>query len=110
MLKDSHINEWLSSAVDPDIIQLNVESLEGDYFLRIDYLPNLLFRWDGAMWVRISENVRTDAGYTEADRSLQSTFINNPNITVTTDGGTIPERQPLSSVLQITPDTLPPVL
>ena len=82
----------------------------GDYFLRIDYLPNLLFRWDGAMWVRISENVRTDAGYTEADRSLQSTFINNPNITVTTDGGTIPERQPLSSVLQITPDTLPPVL
>jgi len=82
----------------------------GDYFLRVDYLPNLLFRWDGVMWVRISENVRTDAGYTENDRSLQSTFINNPNITVTTDGGTIPERQPLSSVLQITPDTLPPVL
>lgn len=30
MLKASHLNEWLSSAVHPDIIRLNVESLEGD--------------------------------------------------------------------------------
>ena len=27
MLKASHLNEWLSSAVHPDIINLNVESL-----------------------------------------------------------------------------------
>lgn len=30
MLKASHLNEWLSSAVHPDIIELNVESLSGD--------------------------------------------------------------------------------
>jgi hypothetical protein len=30
MLKASHLNEWLSSAVHPEIIRLNVESLEGD--------------------------------------------------------------------------------
>ena len=31
----------------------------GQYFLRIDYFPQLLYRWDGRMWVRISEKVRT---------------------------------------------------
>lgn len=30
MLKPSHLNEWRSSAVDPALIELNVESLEGD--------------------------------------------------------------------------------
>jgi hypothetical protein len=30
MLKPSHFQEWRSSAVDPEIIRLNVESLEGD--------------------------------------------------------------------------------
>jgi hypothetical protein len=30
MLKASHFNEWIASAVDPEIIRLNVESLEGD--------------------------------------------------------------------------------
>jgi hypothetical protein len=29
MIKDAHFREWLSSAVDPEIIQLNVQSLEG---------------------------------------------------------------------------------
>lgn len=30
MIKPAHLNEWLASAVDPDIIRLNVKSLEGD--------------------------------------------------------------------------------
>lgn len=30
MLKTSHFSEWRSSAVHPDIIELNIESLEGD--------------------------------------------------------------------------------
>lgn len=30
MLRASHLNEWLASAVDPEIIELNVESLGGD--------------------------------------------------------------------------------
>ena len=80
----------------------------GDYFLRIDYFPQLLFRWDGNLWVRISENVRTETGLSEGDLSLQSSFINNSNVTVTTSGEIIDQKQALSSILQITPDTLPP--
>lgn len=81
----------------------------GDYFLRIDYLPNILYRWDGRLWVRISENVRTQTGFTSQDLSQQSSFINNSNVTVLTDGTTTTQAQPLSSILTITPDSIPPV-
>lgn len=82
----------------------------GDYFLRIDYFPQLLFRWDGQLWVRISENVRTDTGFTSDDASQLSSFINNSNVTVLTNGTTVTQSQPLSSVLTIAPDPLPPVI
>ena len=81
----------------------------GDYFLRIDYLPQLLFRWDGALWVRISENVRTDTALIGNDKSQTASFINNSNVTVTTSGTVIPQKQALSSILSIAPDPLPPV-
>lgn len=76
----------------------------GDYFLRIDYLPQQLFRWDGNLWVKISENVRTGVGFTQDDKSQLSTFINNSNVTVLTNGTTMPERQALSSILRIQTD------
>lgn len=75
----------------------------GQYVLRIDYLPQQLFRYDGAIWVRISENVRTGVAFEADDESLLSSFINNSNVTATTSG-TIPQQQPLSSILTITPD------
>jgi len=81
----------------------------GDYFLRIDYLPNILYRWDGRLWVRISENVRTQTGFTSGDLSQTSSFINNSNVTVLTDGTTTTQAQPLSSILTIAPDPIPPV-
>lgn len=81
----------------------------GDYFLRIDYFPQILYRWDGNVWVRISENVRTDTGFTDEDESQLSSFINNSNVTVLTNGTTTTQSQPLSSILTIAPDTLPPV-
>ena len=80
----------------------------GDYFLRIDYLPQVLYRWDGKLWVRISSSVRTDTGFTEADKSLLSGFINDSNVFLSTTGNVITEKQALSTILQITPDTLPP--
>jgi len=80
----------------------------GDYFLRIDYFPQLLYRWDGRIWVRISQNVRTQTGMTAADTSLQSTFVNNTGVTELTDGTFIPERQALSTILGLAPDPLPP--
>ena len=81
----------------------------GDYFLRIDYLPQLLYRWDGKLWIRISENVRTDTGFTASDKSLLSGFINDSNVTVLTNGTTIAEAQPLSSILQPPLDPIPPI-
>jgi len=80
----------------------------GDYFLRIDYFPQLLYRWDGRIWVRISQNVRTTTGMTAADKSLKSTFINNTGVTELTDGTYIPERQALSTILGLAPDPIPP--
>jgi hypothetical protein len=80
----------------------------GDYFLRIDYLPQLLYRWDGQLWVRISENVRTETALGYNDQSQTASFINNSNVTVTTSGTVIPQKQALSSILSIAPDPLPP--
>ena len=82
----------------------------GDYFLRIDYFPQLLYRWDGRMWVRISKNVRTPTGFTEANQSQLSGFINDRAETKLTDGTYVPERQALSTILGLTPDPLPPVV
>jgi hypothetical protein len=82
----------------------------GDYFLRIDYFPQLLYRWDGRLWVRISSNVRTTTGFTASDTSQLSGFINNENQTELTDGTYVPQSQPLSSILQLSPDPLPPVI
>ena len=81
----------------------------GDYFLRIDYMPQLLYRWDGKLWIRISDNVRTETGYTFDDKSLLSGFINNQaEIYLNSTGEVVPEAQPLSSVLQPSPDIVPP--
>jgi len=82
----------------------------GDYFLRIDYFPQLLYRWDGRMWVRISKNVRTETGFTEANQSQLSGFINDRAETKLTDGTFVPQRQALSTILGLTPDPLPPVV
>ena len=86
------------------------DPLVGDYFLRTDYLPQILYRWDGRLWVRISTNVRTPTGFTETDLSQKSSFINNSNVTVTTDGTEIPQKQALSTILTIAPDPIPPVI
>lgn len=82
----------------------------GEYFLRIDYLPQILYRWDGTRWIRISEKVRTETGFTRDNDSLLSGFINNETeIYSNNDGTFIPESQPLSNILRAKPDPLPPV-
>ena len=76
----------------------------GDYFLRLDYLPQKLFRWDGRLWIEISQNVRTGGYMTDADRSQLSTFINNDSTVTLSNGETIPSRQSLNDALRIQPD------
>ena len=82
----------------------------GDYFLRIDYSPQILYRWDGKLWVRISTNVRTETGMTASDKSQLSNFINNENVIYSNNQEKlIPSAQPLSSILDLAPDNLPPI-
>lgn len=81
----------------------------GDYFLRIDYTPQILYRWDGKIWVRISTNVRTETGFTFDDTSQLSGFINNQaEIYLNNTGEFVESAQPLSSMLEPTPDPIPP--
>ena len=81
----------------------------GDYFLRIDYSPNVLYRWSGTLWLRVSEDVRTTTGFTATDESLQSGFINNDaTIYVQQDGANVSSAQGISGILDIAPDPNPP--
>ena len=81
----------------------------GDYFLRIDYTPNVLYRWSGTLWLRVSEDVRTTTGYTSEDTSQLSGFINNDaNIFNNNDGANVSSAQGLSSILDLKPDDNPP--
>lgn len=83
----------------------------GDYFLRIDYLPQLLYRWDGKVWVRISEKIRTQTGFDSVNNQSQmNSFINNDQtIHLNSTNETVSQLQPLSSILSPKPDILPPV-
>jgi hypothetical protein len=48
MIKPEHFQEWLDSAVNPEIIELNVESLQGtEAFNRILYSDDIPRRNDG---------------------------------------------------------------
>ena len=79
----------------------------GDYFLRIDYLPNLLYRYDGNLWVRIGQSSRAGVAFDSTvpgEQSQLASFINNEQTLVLTDGTVIPQQQPLSSILTIQPD------
>jgi len=79
----------------------------GDYFLRIDYVPNLLYRWDGTLWVRIGESSRAGVAFDTTipnEQSQLASFINNDQTLTLTDGTVIPQQQPLSTILTIQPD------
>lgn len=84
----------------------------GEFFLRTDYMPNRLFRWNGSSWTKYEDNVRmTLNNFGESDvasgvftgtqvkQTQKTSFINNTN-TSTIAGKVIQERQALSKVLR----------
>ena len=72
---------------------------KGDYFLRTDYLPNRLFKYDGSRWMRVGDNVRMTMTNGANRQTLKGTFINNTK-TSQIGGETIEERQSLSNALR----------
>lgn len=84
----------------------------GEFYLRTDYMPNRLFRFDGAHWVKYEDNVRmtlNNFGNNDvatgifAGQNVRQTqitgFINNNN-TATIAGEVVNERQALSKALK----------
>ncbi len=72
----------------------------GDYCLRLDYKPNRLFRYNGRMWIKIEEKVRTNLDNGPVNQTQRSGFVNNTYTTNTTDLGAVPQRQSLSQALK----------
>ena len=72
---------------------------KGDYFLRTDFLPNRLFRYDGGRWVKMEDNVRMTLTNTDTRSNLKGTFVNNTKSS-TIAGETVTERQSLSKALK----------
>jgi hypothetical protein len=71
----------------------------GDYFLRTDYVPNRLFRYDGARWIKIEDSVRTNLTPGPNNKTQRSIFVNNTDTYIDDSGQTLPSRQSLSKAL-----------
>ena len=80
-------------------IQFPRDNMEGDYFLRTDFLPNRLFRFDGNRWLKIQDDVRETLTNTDTRNTQKTGFVNNTR-TSTIAGEEIEERQSLSKALR----------
>ena len=79
--------------------QFPVSAREGNYFLRTDFMPNRLFRFNGARWVKREDNVRMTMTNLDTRKSAKTEFVNNTN-TIVVDGEAVSERQSLSKALR----------
>ena len=73
---------------------------DGDFFLRVDYLPNRLFRFDGKFWRKVEDAVRT--GLTpgaDNNKTVREGYVNNTNTYTDSAGNTHNERQNISKIL-----------
>ena len=72
---------------------------KGDYFLRTDYLPNRLFRYDGNRWVKIEDSVRINMTNNDSRANYKTGFVNNTSES-TINGLTTKQRQSLTDALK----------
>jgi hypothetical protein len=73
----------------------------GDYFLRLDYLPNRLFRFNGSRWVKVEDNVRTNLTAGDPNnKTFRNSFANDSATYTLSNGDVVSERQSLSKALR----------
>jgi hypothetical protein len=72
---------------------------KGDYFLRTDYLPNRLFKYDGIRWIKIEDAIRLTTTNDDTRASWKTKFVNTSG-TTTINGLTVDQRQALSNALK----------
>jgi hypothetical protein len=60
-------------------IQFPSEPLADDFFLRTDFFPNRLFRFDGkqSAWIAVEDGVRMNMTNNDSRQTLKTGFINN---------------------------------
>jgi len=94
-------------------IAFPVNPTEGQFCLRKDYMPNRLFRFNGARWVKVEDIARmtmnnlgaSDTGTgdvfdgKDVRQTQKTSFINN-EATAKIDGRTVQEKQSLSKSLR----------
>jgi hypothetical protein len=62
-------------------IQFPNAPAKDDFFLRTDFLPNRLFRFDAVRWVKVEDSVRMNMTNNDSRSTLKTGFINNSNKT-----------------------------
>ena len=80
-------------------INFPADNQEGDYFLRTDFLPTRMFKYDGVRWVKVSDDIRMTLSNTLERRTYKTDFINNTNVN-NIGGEEVAERQSLSKALR----------
>ena len=80
-------------------IQFPSTAYTNDYFLRTDFMPNRLFRYDGTRWVKTEDAVRMTMTNNDSRKTQKTGFINNTT-TNNIAGEQVPERQALSKALK----------
>jgi hypothetical protein len=80
-------------------IQFPRNNVDGDYFLRTDFLPNRMFRYDGTRWVKVQDDIRMSLSNTLERQTYKTSFINNTNSS-DIGGDIVEERQSLSKALK----------
>lgn len=82
--------------------------VDGEFFLRTDYLPNRMYRYNGTHWIKFEDNVRMTTsmlGVTQTNdqnlirQKLKASFVNNES-TATIAGSVVKEKQSLSKALK----------
>ena len=71
----------------------------GDFFLRLDFMPNRLFKYTGNRWTRVEDNVRTNITPGNG-QTLRDRFVNNNSTFTNSQGVTEPTKQNLSNLLK----------
>lgn len=79
-------------------IQFPTSPVDGEYVLRLDYMPNRLFRYDGKRWIKVEDNVRTTLDGTGSTQ--RDSFINNTSTYIDNKGVSKPGKTGLSSALE----------
>ena len=69
-------------------------------FLRTDYVPQRLFKFDGKRFVKVEDNVRLTMSNKTDRTGGKFGFINNTTETTRKDGTTYKERQSLSEIMK----------